>query len=763
MPKARIPLTVTGFLLLIAVAAPAQEPAATPTPRPTPGVLETAALRLEVQSRPYRYKLVEKSSGTVLVQHAGTDIRFGDITPEARNLAGIDKTPDGGLDAQLGFSNTGKRAHIRFRFTSPEVLQVRITYEHAKLENVTETFQDQGEHYYGLWEHVDGGIDNRGVDQEMLGLRHVQDVNYPSARAPFYVTSRGYGIYTQSDARGRYKIAIKGETIASFDDDKLQYSIIYGPSYAQILERYNKLSGGSFMPPLWAFDSIWWRDDHHKDWEENGVKSSQELVLKDAEALRAHRIPSSAIWLDRPFGTGRNGWGNMDFDETFPNPKAMIDTLRDQYNMGLVIWIANRTANRMLQEGVKAGYVFSPDIYTEWPAADVRKPPAYEWFKKNLDAYVSLGVKGYKIDRGEEAEMPDAEQNRLITLFAKLSKEGLEARHPGDTLVFARNVYDTGRKYTAVWDGDTESTWPGMISSVKHAVRCGAINMPMWGSDVGGYHRGNPSKELFTRWLQLGAYSTMMEVKIGANRTPWLHYDEEMIEIARAQAAAHHDLIPYTRSALHLATRTGMPVLRQLLFDHPDDSSLYETWDEYMFGPSILVAPVLKDGARQRPVYLPKGRWMDYNDRKTVYAGGATINAMAPLAQIPLFVKEGAIVTRGDILRSNNAWVPRWQPYIKMEVFAPREGKNTFDYFTGSAVAPITSVVEKGNLELTFPDLGTPGYVEVFIKAPQGPVVINGKTVTEGDGMTYDPEKQALIFQFRGETRVTVGGVTSLF
>ena len=770
MPKRSLILGVVPAAL-IAAAAAAQEaaPRPTPPPRPAPapttGVLETAVLKLEVSPRPaYRYKVIEKATGRVLVQHLATDLRFGDISPEARTLGSITKT-DGGLEALLNFSNTSKKARILFRFTSPEVLQVQVTFDHAKLENVTETFLHQDEHYYGIWEHVDdAGIDTRGVDQELLGLRHVQDVNYPSARAPFYATNRGYGIYVQSDARGRYKIAINGKTTASFDDEKLQYSILYGPSFAQIFQRYNDLAGGSFMPPLWAFGSIWWRDDHHRDWEENGVKSSQQLVLKDAEMLTAHRIPASAIWLDRPYGTGLHGWGNMDFDDTFPDPKAMIDELQQRWGLSLVIWIANRTANRMRDEGLKAGHLFSPEIYTEWPAADVRQPAAYEWFKKSLDKYVSLGVKGYKIDRGEEAEMPDSVQNRLVTLFAKLAKEGLEARHPGDTLVFARNVHDTGRKYTAVWDGDTESTWGGLASSVRHAVRCGAINMPMWGSDVGGYHRGTVTKELFARWLQLGAYSTMMEVKLGASRTPWLHYDEEMIDIARAQSAAHHDLIPYTRSAVHLATRTGMPVMRSLVFDDAEDEMLHDLWDEYMFGPSILVAPVLKDGARTRPVYLPRGRWLDYNDYRTVHEGGRKIEAKAPLASIPLFVKEGAIITRGPILRGNTLWVPRWQPHVKVEVFPAREGRSTFDYFTGSAVQAITSTVAAGKLSLSFGELGHPGYIEIFMKAaPRGTVTKNGTVVTEGDGMTYDPEKQALILPFKGPTEVVAEGVTSLF
>lgn len=744
---------------VVAAAQAAAPPASAPPPT-APVRLESPALALEVAPRPYRYRLLERTTGRVLVDHLATALRVGGTTSETYDLASLAKTEDG-LEAKLAFSDSAHEARIRFRFTSPEVLEVTVTYDEGRLEGVTETFADHGEHSYGLWEHTGGGIDNRGVEQQMLGLRHLQDVNYASARAPFYVTSRGYGLYVQSEAPGRYSVAVKGRTVVSFDDAQLRYSLIYGPSYAEVFRRYNDLAGGVAMPPTWAFDSIWWRDDNHADWEENGVSSSQALAIHDADMLAKHRIRASALWLDRPYGTGRRGWGNMDFDDTFPDPAAMIRTLRKR-GLNLLLWITNRSANELLEEGRRDGYLFSPDVYTDWPAADLRRPEVYAWLQKKLDAYVVLGVRGYKVDRGEEAEMPDAAQNRQVTLLVKLAKEGLEARHPGDTFVFARNLYDTGRRYAAVWNGDTESTWGGLAVSVKHALRCGAIDMPMWGSDTGGYHHGTPTKELFARWLELSALSTMMEVKIGQHRTPWIDYDPELVAIARAQAAAHHDLIPYTRSVVYEATRTGMPVLRQLLFDHPDDESLFEKWDEYMFGPSILVAPVLEDGARQRSVYLPRGRWLDYVDGKTVYDGGRTVDVPAPLDVIPLFVKEGAIVPRGDILRGNDTWTPSWRPALRLEVFPLREGTSRFEYFTGQAAETITASTHAGVLTVDFSDLGPSGVLEIAVKG-HGSVERNGQPVGEGDGVRYDRERRVLVVPFAGPTRVTVQGVTSLF
>ncbi len=124
-----------------------------------------------------------------------------------------------------------------------------------------------------------------------------------------------------------------------------------------------------------------------------------------------------------------------------------------------------------------------------------------------------------------------------------------------------------------------------------------------------------------------------------------------------------------TRSLMHQATLTGMPIARPLVFAYPSDEKVADIWDEYLLGDWLLVAPVTTAGATSRSVYLPAGRWLDYNDRKTAHAGGATITAAAPLDTIPLFVREGAIIPRGGILKSNNNWDANWAPNLRIEVF----------------------------------------------------------------------------------------------
>ena len=190
----------------------------------------------------------------------------------------------------------------------------------------------------------------------------------------------------------------------------------------------------------------------------------------------------------------------------------------------------------------------------------------YDWWKEKLNAYVRLGIKGYKIDRGEEKEMPDSLQNQFAVLFPKLSAEGLSAAYGNDYFMFARSANDTTRKYAAIWNGDSWSNFGGLQTSLKNGLRAGAIDFPMWGSDTGGYFApAHPDKDLLARWLEFSAFSPMMEVILGPKRTVWYDYDDELVAIAQKYSAAHHDLIPYTRSYTDQATRTGTPITWELI------------------------------------------------------------------------------------------------------------------------------------------------------------------------------------------------------
>ena len=738
-----------------------------------PTVLESSLLRLEVTAQPYSYSIVEKSTGMVLLRQAETSF----IGSSARRVASarVSNKSANAIDAAFTFAGSSDSARVRWTLTDPAVVQVELSDTNAT--SIAEAFVDQGEHNYGLWEYsyygTGGALDNRGAkDRPLLGLSGPEvGSGDPSGRAPFYLTSRKYGVYADTMAAGRATVAVDKRTSLTFDTPALTYHVIYGPSPAEILTRYNKLAGGSLMPPLWAFDPIWWRDDHHADFAANGVSNAQELVKKDADNLQRLRLPASAIWLDRPYGSGGGGlggWGNFDFDAGptgFPNPDAMMADLASR-RMHLLGWIANRANNAMLSDPVFTPAIFSAangftGDFTTTPAVDLRKPEAFAHFKNRLrDGYVKRGMHGFKIDRGEQGEMPAALQNELSVLMAKAAYDATADVLGTEGFTFGRNVYDRARKYVAVWNGDSDADLAGMSDSLKQLLRLGAIMYSMVGSDTGGYGR-SPNAETYARWLALSAYSPMMEILIGPNRTPWNNYQAEanasptVLSIAQTFARDHHDLIPYIRSLVYGSTQTGMPAMRMMPLSFPGDTAVADMFDEYMLGDALLVAPVLKAGATSRSVYLPRGAWIDYNDRKTRHTGPATISAPAPIDVLPRYVRAGSIVPRGDILQSNNNWTPKWAPALRVEFYPAAGIQSRFDYYTGSAVVPMTGTMSASIVSWQSGDLGVNGVLEVHGIDRYASVRRNNQTLDNGQ-FQYDAKSQVMTVPLAGATTVEI-------
>jgi len=358
--------------------------------------------------------------------------------------------------------------------------------------------------------------------------------------------------------------------------------------------------------------------------------------------------------------------------------------------------------------------------------------------------------------------LPLADENINAILFPKMAAEGLRDVNGDAFFNFTRNVNDTGRKYTAVWNGDTRSTFAGLEVSIKNGLRSGAINFPMWGSDTGGYIRV-PEKEMFARWLEFSAYSPMMEILLGPKRTIWDDYDDELVEITKTYVGEHHDLIPYTRSYLYQATQTGMPVMRSLIFDYPEEEHFSDTWDEYLYGDEILVAPVTTTGATSRSVTLPLGHWMNYNDKRTVYDGPKSVTASAPLGTIPLFVREGAIIPQGDTVQLNNNWQANWKAKLRMEIFPSSKTASEFTYFTGEKAQKIAVKPSRDGLTIEFGELGTPGTLEIYCRGAKEIVTGDRRTLREGRDYSYDAGAQKLTVAFQGPTKLKVKGAVSLF
>ena len=727
--------------------------------------LRSDHLEITVTEDPYRFEVRAAGSGEVLLSHAGTTFRQG-VLPQ-RVTEAYDVEVDGAvLTARLALAQLARPATLRLSLDRGRRATLELTHP-APDASVSVAFEDDGQHYYGLWEHAHGGgLDNRGVSHALVGKDYQHDQVYAaSVRAPFYMMSNGLGVYAETEASGHYSVARADTTRFRFRTGDLTYHLLYGPSYKRILRAYNRLAGPPLMPPLWAMSSIWWRDDHTNIPPQVDVETAQALLERDVAFLQEQRFPASTMWIDRPFTTGDWGWGGTEFASFFPDPDAMAQMLRDN-GMHLLYWISGRTAHELRDGLAERGGLFRG--YTDHPSGDLRRTDVYLHYKDYLDSLASdvqlasgeTGVYGYKIDRGGEDEMPDSLINQQVTLFNRAAHEQMQAHHGEDAFLFARSLHDKSRRWVAHWNGDPRDTFQALRTSIKNGLRSGLLNVPMWGSDTGSYDK-NPSKELLLRWIGFSTYSPMMEFMLDGRDQWYYGGDAQVLEVTREATQTHHDLIPYTRSALHRAHRTGVPVMRAMLLEAPEDPRVADMWDQFFYGPNLLVAPVSRPGVQEREVYLPEGRWLNYNDRTTVERGGRTVTEPAPLGTVPRFVPEGAILPRGNILEANQRWLEDWQPALRIEVFPARSATTTFDYYTGEQVRTLTSRVTDEGLEVSFEALDHDGRLEIYAEDVE--TVIRDGEPLPASAYEYDAEQGQLVVPFSGATTVRLPGATSIF
>jgi alpha-glucosidase (family GH31 glycosyl hydrolase) len=257
----------------------------------------------------------------------------------------------------------------------------------------------------------------------------------------------------------------------------------------------------------------------------------------------------------------------------------------------------------------------------------------------------------------------DSEQNIQDILLKRLCYENMvEKWGVGGFHTFSRSVFDRVRAHTTVWNGDAHSDWTGLAYSVASGIRSGLIGFSHWTSDTGGYVRGpdDPAEDLWARWMQFLTFTPEYVLLLGTNHTPWYSpYSADLVATLKRTANLHHELIPYIKSYSYLATQTGVPVMRALFLEYPRDKNTYSISDEYFFGEQFLVAPIVTESGEGQ-----------------VY--------------IPVFVKAGAIVPRGDIVQANNQWTKDWRPQLNIELFPSFSvNSSTFAYYNGKSVTEI--------------------------------------------------------------------------
>jgi alpha-D-xyloside xylohydrolase len=231
----------------------------------------------------------------------------------------------------------------------------------------------------------------------------------------------------------------------------------------------------------------------------------------------------------------------------------------------------------------------------------------------------------------------------------------MQAEGEEEVVTLCRSAWAGSQRFgTIVWSGDIPSTFESLQDQVRAGLNMGLSGFPWWTTDIGGFFDGDPGsayfQELVVRWFQYGVFCPVC--RLHGNRLPtdsmaggpnelW-SFGPEVYDILRQLLFLRERLRPYIQEQMHIAHRTGTPPMRPLFFDYPGDPEAYAVEDEYLFGPDLLVAPVLEEGARRRAVYLPAGAgWKDAWTGES-WEGGRWLEAAAPLDRIPLYLKDGA-------------------------------------------------------------------------------------------------------------------------
>lgn len=499
-----------------------------------------------------------------------------------------------------------------------------------------------------------------------------------SVYAPFFLSSRGYGVFAKTDWPGHYDFCATDpqRVMIEFEGPTLGVKIYTAAKPADIVAAHALDAGPPFMPPKWIFAPWRWRDEHtqratyYDGTPVNGPFNSE--MMEDVLMMRAYGIPNGVYWIDRPYGPGRLGYDDFEIDsKRLPNFEASVKWLNSQ-STRMLLWIAPFLQGRMEKEGQEKGYTLagqkpSPNNY---PMVDLSNPAAKAFWQAGIEKLLKLGVAGFKLDRGEE-QIPDSgpfkrfdgksireNRNGYMALYAKAAAE-IARKHRGEDFVaMPRGAYTGTSPYSVFWGGDIGGTQWGLRASIIAVQRSAVMGYPNWGSDTCGYNEQTLDQDMCARWLAFSCFTPIMEVGPTRNVAFWNlprepTYDADLIAVWRLYARLHQRLVDYSYAQAQKASKTGVPIVRPLFLVDPKAPAAWSNWWTYLYGPDILVSPVWEKEKRSQEVYLPAGSsWRDVWHAK-LYKGGQTVTVPAELHQIPIFIREGSNIALGDL---NKEW-----------------------------------------------------------------------------------------------------------
>ncbi len=529
-----------------------------------------------------------------------------------------------------------------------------------------------GERIYGLGQRRHGLLDQKGC---VLELTHRNS----QISIPFLVSSRGYGLLWHNPGMGRVELGRTQTRWVAEATRLIDYVVTTGDSYAGILERYADLTGHPPMLPAWAAGF----------WQCKLRYQTQDELLAVAREHKRRGLPMSVIVIDYFNWTKMGEWK---FDPAcWPDPTAMVQEL-ESFGIKIMVsvWptvnpdsenfaeLERRNLLVRTERGLNSFIKFTDSNAHQTVISgllDTTHPEARKFlWDKVRENYFRHGIKVWWLD-AIEPEMVTYDHDNvryhagnglevgcLYPMFQQQAlHDGMKSAGETEILSLGRAGFAGSQRYgAALWSGDIHSTWEDLQQQIRAGLNIALSGIPWWTTDIGGFFGGEIDtpyfQELIVRWFQYGAFCPLFRLH-GWRNSSLAHpessdptrggpnevwsFGERAYQIIREVLFLRERLRPYLMRQMKLASAKGTPPMRPLFFDFPDDEKCVRVDDQFLFGPDLLVAPVLHSGVAKRNVYLPAGAtWTDaWTDQQ--FKGGQTIVATAPLEKIPLYLKNG--------------------------------------------------------------------------------------------------------------------------
>jgi alpha-D-xyloside xylohydrolase len=601
-------------------------------------VLRTGSLEARIE-RGAPWSLTFSSGGRVLTSSGHKSLGYMRLAPDAE----VDRGPVG---------------NARAASAGPGRIGAPATYVHEQLA------LGVGELIYGLGERF-GPLVKNGQTVDIWNADGGTSSEQAYKNVPFHLSNRGYGVLVDDSGPVSYEIGSEAVERLQFSvpGEVLQYFVVDGPTPADVLERYTALTGRPARVPAWSY-GLWLSTSFTTDYDEATVTSF-------IEGMAERDLPLSVFHFDC-FWMREFQWTDFDWDaRVFPDPEGMLARLHAR-DLRVCVWINPYIgqASPLFDEAAERGYLVRNHDGSVWQwdlwqagmgLVDFTNPEATAWYQSHLRRLVAQGVDCVKTDFGERIPLgvvyadgspPDRMHNRYTQLYNEAVFAVLEEeRGEGEAVLFARSATVGGQRMPVHWGGDSTSSYESMAESLRGGLSLAMSGFGFWSHDIGGFE-GTPDAGVFKRWTAFGLLSSHSRFH-GSNsyRVPWAFDDDlaegelSAVEVTRLFTELKLRLMPYLYAAGLEAHERGLPVMRPMQLEFPDDPAVGYLDRQYLLGPDLLVAPVFTPGGEVQ-FYLPAGDWTDHFTGEAV-EGGRWLTQTHGFGTLPLYVRPGAVIPWG--------------------------------------------------------------------------------------------------------------------